>query len=159
MPYILRFRIVHIGKTKDKGLGEFIEEFLKRCSRFAQVDIRAVEIRSRPKSTVELLEKEASALQAELDSDDFVILLDERGKSWTSRQLAKNIEEHFLYEQRAVVFIIGGANGFHESMRERADRKLSLSALTFNHELALAVFIEQLYRTLTIIKGHPYHND
>ncbi len=155
----MKIRIIHIGKTSSEQLSGFIDEFLKRSGRYAQVDILAIDTPKTKKSVPAVVKKqEGEKILKKLESSDRVILLDEKGKEMDSKTFASMVDNHFLHSGQRLVFIIGGAYGFCEQMYDRADRKLALSRMTFNHELALAIFTEQIYRALTIIKGHPYHN-
>ncbi len=156
----MKFLILHIGKTSSKGLNSFIAEFEKRIGRFATVDIQAIEgLKGKGRSPEEVKRVEAERFLAKLSDQDHVIRLDEQGKMMDSRAFATLISDQVMLSGQRIVFLIGGAYGFDARIHERADRVLGLSKMTFNHELALAVFTEQLYRALTIIKGHPYHND
>ena len=102
---------------------------------------------------------EGQAFLSKLDPTDHVILLDEGGASKTSRQLAKLFEKHMLGGTRRMVLIIGGAYGFSDEMYARANGKLSLSPLTFSHQMVRVIALEQVYRAQTILKGEPYHHD
>ncbi|NNC84355.1 MAG: 23S rRNA (pseudouridine(1915)-N(3))-methyltransferase RlmH [Flavobacteriales bacterium] len=155
----MKFAIIHIGKTSDKGLRSFIEEFRKRLSRFAKLEIIVVNSPKGKLNAEEVKQKEADHVCKHLNSSDLVVLLDEGGASLTSRRFAKMISEHFLHRSQRMTFVIGGAYGFADILQKRSNESISLSRMTFNHELALAVFVEQLYRALTIINKHPYHND
>ena len=96
---------------------------------------------------------------ASIERGDKVILLDERGKMFTSREFAGELQDSMLTLQRSLVFVIGGPYGFSKAVYDRADKLLSLSKMTMTHEMVRLFFIEQLYRAMTIIKGEPYHHD
>ena len=102
--------------------------------------------------------REGEAFLQQLTPRDTVILLDEAGKGMSSQAFAEMIEHHQVYQQTDLVFIIGGAYGFSDALYDRAARRLSLSAMTFNHQMVRLIFAEQLYRAFTIIKGEPYHH-
>jgi 23S rRNA (pseudouridine1915-N3)-methyltransferase len=102
---------------------------------------------------------EAQLILKLIKPDDFVVLLDERGKLFSSVELANWMNEHMNRATRHIVFVTGGAWGFHETLYERANDSISLSRLSFPHQLVRIIFAEQLYRAFTIIRGEPYHNE
>jgi len=103
--------------------------------------------------------KEGELILKHIGQGDYLMILDEGGRSMDSRAFAEWLRLHFVNDARNLVLVIGGAYGFSKEVYRRADTKLSLSKMTFNHELALLVLLEQVYRAATIIHGHPYHND
>ncbi len=103
-------------------------------------------------------EAEASVLKRHIPADSYLVILDEHGKTFSSRSLAKRFEDIFV-NYRTVTLVVGGPEGLHESLFDLAQLKLSLSPLTLNHEIVLLLVCEVLYRTLTIISSHPYHRD
>lgn len=104
-------------------------------------------------------EAEGALILSSVDSRDFVILLDERGKEFTSREFATYIDKKTLSLPGNLVFVIGGPYGFSKEVYERANDKVSLSKMTFSHEMVRLFFVEQLYRAMTILRGEPYHHD
>ena len=90
---------------------------------------------------------------------DDVILLDERGREYSSMEFAKVLQDKISYTGKDIVFIIGGAYGFSDAVRQRAGGKISLSRMTFSHQMVRAIFVEQLYRAFTIMRGEPYHHE
>ena len=102
---------------------------------------------------------EAEKIISKLKSDDFLILLDEKGKSFSSVQFAQYIEKKSNQSTKKIVFLIGGAYGFDTKIYERANDKISLSDMTFSHQLIRLIFMEQLYRAYTILHNLPYHNE
>ncbi len=103
-------------------------------------------------------EKEGIILLAKINESDYVVLLDEEGKEFTSKQLANFVQQRMLSGVKRVLYITGGPYGFSDSLYKRADMKLSLSKMTFSHQMVQLIFLEQLYRAYTIIKGEPYHH-
>ena len=99
-----------------------------------------------------------SGLAATINGDD-VILLDERGKEYSSMELAKIIQDKISYAGKDIVYVIGGAYGFSEAVYRRANSRLSLSRMTFSHQMVRAIFAEQIYRAFTIMRGEPYHHE
>lgn len=148
----MKFRFVWIGKTKDKSWKALQDEYLKRLSHFVRCEV--VEVRdSAPHEGPEI---EGKRILNALNPNSLAVLLDVGGKALSSHQLADLIEKWQLAGTKDVAFIIGGADGVSEEIRGRADIVLSLSFLTFTHEMARVVMLEQLYRGYSIINGFPY---
>jgi 23S rRNA (pseudouridine1915-N3)-methyltransferase len=144
----MKFRFLWVGKTKDKNWRALQEEYFARLSHFARCEI--VELKDAGK------EIEGKLILDKLNQSTFVCLLDVKGRSISSHDLAANLENWQNRGLKEVTFIIGGAEGVASEVVERADNSLSLSFLTFTHEMARVVMLEQLYRAFTIIKGFPY---
>ncbi len=104
-------------------------------------------------------QKEGEAILKSLTDTDEVILLDERGKTFSSIEFAGFLENKMSFSAKRLVFVVGGAYGFSESVYHRANAKISLSKMTFSHQIIRLIFMEQLYRAMTIIKGEPYHHE
>jgi len=151
----MKLRVVWIGKTRSKELSTIVHDFLERLRRFVPADI--TELRD-PKAGDDKrqMEIEEERLLAALDAHDRVVVLDVKGESWTSAQLAQFIGRHLRNDPRRLTFVIGGYGGIGEKVRARAERKWSLSQLTFTHEMTRALVVEQLYRALCILNNHPY---
>jgi 23S rRNA (pseudouridine1915-N3)-methyltransferase len=151
----MKLRAVWIGKTRSKELSALIDDFLERLRRFVPVEI--TEIRDpRTGDDKRQLAVEEERLLAALDSDDRVVALDASGQSWSSPQLAQFVGKHLGSDPRRLTFVIGGYGGMSEKVKTRAERKWSLSPLTFTHEMTRVLVIEQLYRAMCILKNHPY---
>ncbi len=141
----MKIRLVMLGKTRRGEIRALLDDYLARLRRFAEVEL------------TELREDSAASLgKLTLDPAATVVLLDDGGKQQTSAQFAKWLGEARDRGMRELVFLCGAAEGFPESLRRRATQKLSLSSLTFSHELARAMLAEQLYRAFAILAGHPY---
>jgi 23S rRNA (pseudouridine1915-N3)-methyltransferase len=141
----MKIRIVMLGKTRRPEIRTIIDDYIARLGRFAEVQL------------TELREDSAASLRKlTLDSAATVILLDAAGKQQSSDQFARWLGETRDRGAREIVFLCGGAGGFPEVLRRRATQKLSLSSLTYSHELARAMLAEQLYRAFAILAGHPY---
>lgn len=139
----MKLRIALIGKVREKYLLEGEAQYLKRLSKYTKI---------------ELLEcKDNSHLLKRLDSSEYLVALDEKGKSYSSIQFAKFIEERMLRGPSLVTLAIGGATGWDDVIKKRANLLLSLSDLTFPHQMVRLIILEQLYRAFTILKGEPYH--
>jgi|SRR5687768_10896387 len=148
----MKFRFIWIGKTKDKYWKALQEEYLKRLSHFARCEVS--EIRdSAPHETKEIEGKRILNL---LNPKNFVCLLDVSGRQMGSTDLAREIEKWQLRGTKEVTFLIGGADGVSAEISEIADFRLSLSFMTFTHDMARVILLEQLYRAFTIINGFPY---
>ncbi|MDE6296597.1 MAG: 23S rRNA (pseudouridine(1915)-N(3))-methyltransferase RlmH, partial [Muribaculaceae bacterium] len=104
-------------------------------------------------------EAEGEIILSKLQPSDFVVLLDERGKEYSSMEFAGYIEKQMLSGRKRLVFVVGGPYGFSQSVYDRSDGKVSLSRMTFNHEMVRLFFTEQLYRAMTILRGEPYHHE
>lgn len=149
------------GKTSSSYLSEGINLFASRVNRYAPFEIITLPDVKTTKSMDAIRQKQAEGerILAELKPGDLMILLDERGRQLTSRQFAQYIEQLAVNGEKRVVFVIGGPYGFSEAVYQRANGKLSFSAMTFSHEMIRLFFAEQLYRAFTIIRGEPYHHD
>ncbi len=148
----MKFRFIWIGKTKDKSWKALQEEYLKRLSHFIKCEV--VEIKDSARH--ENAEIEGKRILETLNPKTFAVLLDVSGKPISSHQLSAEIEKWQNVGIKEISFIIGGFDGASNEIRERADYLLSLSFLTFTHEMARVVLLEQLYRGYSILKGFPY---
>jgi 23S rRNA (pseudouridine1915-N3)-methyltransferase len=137
----LKLRIVWVGKTKNPQQATLCEDYIGRIRHFLRLEIAEV--------------KEAKLL-AELDSSDRVVALDPKGKSWTSEQFAKFVQQHMTSDPRSLTFVIGDFAGLPPEVKKRADVQWSLSPLTFTHDLTRVLLLEQIYRALSIIHNLPY---
>ncbi len=157
----MRIKIICIGKTTEAYLEEGIENYLKRLKHYARVELLIVPALKNTKNINQEQQKnqEGELILSKINSQDYLILLDEKGGSYTSRGLAKHIEHLYITHGRTLVFVIGGAYGFSQAIYDRANEIMSLSLLTFSHQMVRLVWVEQLYRAMTINKGEPYHHD
>ncbi len=148
----MKFRFIWIGKTRDKNYRALQDEYLQRLSHFVRCE--AIEIKD--SAPHESKETEGKRFAEKLNQTSFVCLLDVTGKSISSPELAKEIEKWQNRGTKEVSFLIGGADGVSREVATRANFRLSLSFLTFTHEMARVVLLEQLYRAYTILNGFPY---
>ena len=156
----MKIMLLSTGKTRFDYLQEGIADYttrLQRYIRFEHCEMPAVK-HSETLPEAELKKKEAEAQFARITERDVIVLLDENGKQMRSTQFAAFIDEKALQRNQRIVFLIGGAYGFHESVYARANHKLSLSQFTFSHQLIRLIFLEQLYRAFTILRGEKYHH-
>jgi 23S rRNA (pseudouridine1915-N3)-methyltransferase len=155
----MRIILIESGKTRDPFIKEGVELFRKRVVRYVPFKIVTIPDlkNTRSKTMKEVQEEEGVLLLKRFQATDYVILLDERGKEYNSISFAEHLNS---LEGRVnqLLFVIGGPYGFSESVYNRADARLSLSKLTFSHQLVRLLFMEQLYRAFTILKGEPYHH-
>ena len=149
-----------IGKTAFKYLDEGIAVYEKRLKHYVHFDLVVIpDVKNPPLSTEALKAKEGDLILNKLQKDDFLILLDENGKHLSSIEFSKFIEQQQMNATKRIVFMIGGAFGFSDAVYARANQKLSLSKMTFSHQMIRVFFVEQLYRAFTILKGEKYHNE
>jgi 23S rRNA (pseudouridine1915-N3)-methyltransferase len=156
----MKVKFLIIGKTAFDYLKvgeEVYQDRLKHYCSFERIEVQDVK---NPKnlSKEEIKRKEASSILAKLSPNDFLVLLDENGKVFSSNEFAIWIAKRQSLPQN-IVFLIGGAYGFDGSLYERMNMKLALSKMTFSHQMVRVIFLEQLYRAFTIIKGEPYHHE
>lgn len=155
----MRITLIESGKTRDPFIKEGVELFKKRVVRYVPYKIETIPDlkNTRSKTMKEVQEEEGALILKRIKVSDYVILLDERGKEYTSIGFAEHINS---LEGRVnqLFFVIGGPYGFSENVYKRANEKLALSKLTFSHQLVRLLFMEQLYRAFTILKGEPYHH-
>lgn len=150
--------ILTVGKIKDPYYSALLETYLKRLGRYIPARHVVVKgVKGGGRSPKEIKHGEWDQLQARLTGGEVVIALDERGHSFRSEQLARWLQEHQQRASRTLVFVVGGPFGLDPECKRRAHLRLSLSALTLPHELAVVVLTEQLYRAFTILKGERYH--
>ena len=152
--------LILVGKTTDKHFQAGINDYAERISHYMPFDIVTI---PELKNTKSLSEDQQKAMEGELilkqlQASDTLVLLDEHGKEPRSIELAKWLEQK-QHTARRLVFVIGGPYGFSEAVYKRANEQLSLSRLTFSHQMVRLVFTEQIYRACTIIKGEPYHHE
>lgn len=156
----MKITLTVIGKTKQDFVSEGTAMFRKRIQRyttFGEVIIPAV--KNAPKLPVEeLKQKEGEAILKKAGPGDMIILLDEKGKEMSSVGFAGFLEQKMNMGAKNLNFVIGGAYGFSKEVYAKCDMKLSLSKMTFSHQIIRLIFMEQLYRAFTIIRNEPYHN-
>ncbi len=144
----MKIKVAWIGKTKEAAIQSLTDEYLKRLSRYA--DVEGVGLKDEA-AILKLCAREARR------SRHTLVLLDGRGQQFSSEELAKFLGDYQDRNPLPVLFAVGGADGFSEQARQAATLVLSLGKMTLAHELARVVLLEQLYRAFTILKGHPYH--
>ena len=158
----MKFRIITVGKLKEKYLKDGIAEYLKRLQRYATVEIIEVADEQTPDSASEMEElqikaKEAQRIHKYIKEDTYLIALAIEGTMLTSEQLAERIEQLGISGKSHITMVTGGSLGLDKSILQQADLLLSFSKLTFPHQLMRLILVEQLYRSYRIMKGEPYH--
>jgi 23S rRNA (pseudouridine1915-N3)-methyltransferase len=156
----MKITFITVGKTEDAYLKDGIEKYVKRLKHYTKLELFDL---PELKNTKALTEDQQKAKEAELilkkiTPQDYVILLDENGMEFTSVQFANYINKRSVSSSANLIFVVGGPYGFDESVYGRANDKISLSRMTFSHQMVRLFFVEQLYRAYSIIKGEPYHH-
>lgn len=157
----MKIAFIQVGKTSEKHVSEGVETYSGRIRKYTAFEIITIpDLRNtRNMPGQEQKSKEGAKILEALGREDYVVLLDERGKEMRTVEFASWLERRFSISSKRVVFISGGAWGFSDEVYARADMKLSLSQMTFPHQLVRLLFAEQLYRAFTIMKGEPYHHE
>ncbi len=157
----MKVAFIQTGKTNVTSVQTGSDDYSGRIKKYVPFEIITIpDIRNtRNMPQIEQKNREGRSQLAAITDDDYVILLDEHGKEYTTRNFATRFEGLLMSGKKRILFLSGGAYGFSEEVYKRADEKLSLSQLTFPHQLVRLLFLEQLYRVFTIIKGEPYHHD
>ena len=157
----MKIELAVIGKTSIGYLKQGIDEYIKRLKHYVPFEIKYIDDIKNTKNISEDQQKrtEGTKILSLLDKSDFVVLLDEHGKEYTSIQYSSYIQKRMLSGAKKVVFVIGGPYGFSQEVYARANDKISFSKMTFNHEMIRLIFTEQLYRAYTIINHEPYHHE
>lgn len=157
----MKITLLTVGKTDKDWVRQGLDIYVSRLKHYIPFSIVEIpELKNVSALTKEQIKnKEAELILKNIRQTDDVILLDERGKEYTSVELARIIQDKISYAGKDIVFIIGGAYGFADSVYQRAGSKISLSKMTFSHQMVRAIFAEQLYRAFTIMRGEPYHHE
>jgi 23S rRNA (pseudouridine1915-N3)-methyltransferase len=151
--------LIQVGKTVNKHFQCVIDDYVERISHYMPFDIVTIPELKNTKSLSEAQQKqqEGEQILRQLQPSDTVVLLDEHGRQYRSIEFARWMEQK-QHVARRLVFIIGGPYGFAQEVYDRANAKMSLSPMTFSHQMVRLIFVEQLYRAFTILKGEPYHH-
>lgn len=157
----MKINLLCIGKTDDKEIKNLINYYLTRLPRHWNFEITEIpDVKNARNLTPDLLKKEEAKLFLnQIENTDLVVLLDEKGKQYTSREFAQKLDSYQNNSIKKICFLVGGAYGFSEEMYQRANEKISISKMTFTHQMIRLFFVEQIYRADQILQGKPYHND
>ncbi|WP_075601834.1 23S rRNA (pseudouridine(1915)-N(3))-methyltransferase RlmH [Saccharicrinis aurantiacus] len=153
--------LVVIGKTDEQYLEKGISKFIDRLKHYVPFEMKVIPDIKNTKNmkALQQKQKEGELILAQLQSGDELILLDEGGKSFSSRGFSNFMEQKMLRGLKRLVFVIGGPYGFSDEVYKKSNGKVSLSAMTFSHQMVRLIFVEQIYRAFTILKNQPYHHD
>jgi 23S rRNA (pseudouridine1915-N3)-methyltransferase len=156
----MKILVLQTDKTQDSYIAEGIDIYLKRLKNYTQLDIHTINVPKtlRQRGKTEQQAGEAPLILKQINTEDFLVLLDENGTEFSSQGFADFIAKKQVASLKRVVFLIGGPYGFHPTVYDRANFQLSLSRMTFSHQMVRLFFLEQLYRAYTIIKGEKYHH-
>ncbi len=157
----MKIQFIVVGKTAQNYLVDSIADYTTRLRRYITFDMEIIpELKNTRNLTFDQQkEREGEAILKTLQPGDFVVLLDEHGQEFTSVQFARYIEQKMQTVPRRLVFVVGGPYGFSSSVYDRCNDKLSLSKMTFSHQMVRLFFTEQLYRAMTILNNEPYHHE
>lgn len=157
----MKINLLCIGKTDDKEIKNLINYYLTRLPRHWNFEITEIpDVKNARNLTPDLLKKEEAKLFLnQIENTDLVVLLDEKGKQFTSREFAQKLDSYQNNSIKKICFLVGGAYGFSEEMYQRVNEKISISKMTFTHQMIRLFFVEQIYRADQILQGKPYHND
>ena len=155
----MEIKLIVVGKTKSSELVRLINEYVKRINFYKKFKIIVVNsLKSKKNSEKEIKKIEGENVLKSVKKNELIFLLDENGKSFNSRKFADFLSNKFK-TNNSIVFVVGGAHGFSNEIKQRSNEIISLSEMTFSHQIIRLFFTEQVYRALTILNNHPYHND
>lgn len=157
----MKITLLMVGKTTDNYLIKLIENYQNRLKFYVPFEMVVIPELKNTKtlSMAEQCEREADLILKQLESTDHVILLHDKGTQFSSVGFSEFLAKKQLGSHKRIVFVVGGAYGFSPKVLQRADALLSLSSMTFSHQMVRLIFVEQLYRAMTILKGEPYHHE
>lgn len=157
----MEIELLTVGKTQNASLREGIDDYCKRLKRYVPYRISELpDVRNAGKlGEAERKEAEGVLILSKVAKEDCLVLLDERGDMPTSREFSSMLQKFMASGRKRTLFVVGGPYGFSEAVYKRADKLLSLSRMTFSHEMVRLFFTEQVYRAMTILRGEPYHHD
>lgn len=157
----MKITLLTVGKTDKDWVKQGMDIYISRLKHYIPFSVVEIpELKNVSSLTKDQIKtREGELILKNVRPADDLILMDERGKQYTSVELAKVIQDKISYAGKDMVFVIGGAYGFSEAVYRRADSKISLSKMTFAHQMVRAIFVEQIYRAFTIMRGEPYHHE
>lgn len=156
----MNIKLLAIGKTDQNHLQTLIDDYAKRLSYYIKFDLEIIPDLKNVKNLSEQQqkEKEGELILSKIGSSDQMVLLDENGKSFSSVEFSAELQKKMNSGIKTLVFVIGGPYGFSETVYSQANGKISLSKMTFSHQMVRLFFVEQLYRGFTILRNEPYHH-
>ncbi|MFN8323771.1 MAG: 23S rRNA (pseudouridine(1915)-N(3))-methyltransferase RlmH [Chitinophagales bacterium] len=156
----MKVTLLYLGKTSSTEIKSLCREYEKRISRYVKIEEAILDnsaIKAGDRNVI--TDKEGELILKKLLPSDYVVLLDDKGKEFTSLQFSSYIQSLMNQSYKSVYFIVGGAYGFSDAVYKRANAKVSLSKMTFSHQIIRVIFAEQLYRAFAIINNEPYHHE
>tara|TARA_B100000674_G_scaffold259684_1_gene214123 strand:- start:15055 stop:15528 length:474 start_codon:yes stop_codon:yes gene_type:complete len=157
----MKIVFLSLGKTNEKYLIEGISLYqnrLKHYTSFEMIEIPNIK-KSKNLTKLELMKKEGDLILKNVQNSDHLVLLDEKGKEYNSTKFSEKIQNWMLSGKKRIVFVIGGSYGFSNAVYQRGNEKISLSKMTFSHQMVRLFFLEQLYRGYSILNNQPYHHE
>jgi 23S rRNA (pseudouridine1915-N3)-methyltransferase len=156
----MRITFLVVGKTNSSSIKAIEDDYLSRLNHYCKTEMKVVENNAlKSTASIQAKEKEGEMILKRIDPTDFVVLLDERGKQYSSIEFSKQLQQIMLRSVKNICFVVGGAYGFSDAVYKRANTKISLSSMTFSHQIIRIIFLEQLYRAFSIINNTPYHHE
>jgi len=157
----MKISLIVIGKTDAQYFNDAIKEYIARLGHYISFEMQVIPDLKNTKSLniIQQKEKEGELILKTIQSGDYLVLLDEHGKEFSSLQFSAYIEKKTHTISKRLVFVIGGPYGFSDSVYDKASEKISLSKMTFSHQMIRLIFVEQLYRAMTILNNEPYHHE
>jgi 23S rRNA (pseudouridine1915-N3)-methyltransferase len=155
----MKIKLLLTGKTTDSNIKSIMADYEKRLTHYINFEILVLDNSSiKADSEEKIKTKEGELILKKIATGDHVILLDEQGKTFTSVEFSKEINQWMNQSRKSIVFVVGGAYGFSEEVKKRSNGSISLSKMTFSHQIVRAIFLEQIYRAFTILNNEPYHH-
>ncbi|WP_283640876.1 23S rRNA (pseudouridine(1915)-N(3))-methyltransferase RlmH [Mesonia mobilis] len=156
----MTIKLLAVGKTDDKDLQKLIDQYVKRLKHYCKFKIEIIRDIKKSKKMDENLQKqkEGELILAKTQASDILVLLDENGKNFSSVGFSTWLQKQMNTGMKQLIFVIGGPYGFSDEVYQRANQKISLSKMTFSHQMVRLFFTEQIYRAFTILKNEPYHH-
>ncbi|MEP7263008.1 MAG: 23S rRNA (pseudouridine(1915)-N(3))-methyltransferase RlmH [Bacteroidota bacterium] len=154
----MNIKLLLTGKTTGEFLKEGLADYSKRINRYSGFAVEEILVKTSSTERIHVLQQEADKIHGKLKNSDYLVLLDETGEELTSTEFASRMEQWQQKVSGNLVFVVGGAYGFHDDVYKRANYKMALSRMTFTHQMVRLIFVEQLYRAFTIIKNEKYHH-
>jgi len=157
----MKITLLLTGKTNDDYIQKGMDNYIKRLKRYIgfNVDVIPALKKAGSLSQQQIKDKEGDLILAKIQQGDALVLLDENGKEMNSMGFSEYLQKNMLQSVKNLVFVVGGAYGFSEDVYQRANFRLSISQMTFSHQIIRLIFLEQLYRAFTIINNEPYHHE
>lgn len=156
----MTIKLLTIGKTDDKSLQTLIETYVKRLEHYNRFELEIIPDLKKTKNLTIDQQKlmEGKLILDKVNTSDFLVLLDENGKQYSSEAFSEYIQKRLNSGMKQLIFVVGGPYGFSEEVYQRANGKVSLSKMTFSHQMVRLFFVEQIYRAFTILRNEPYHH-